>query len=101
MEYSGQSYKASTIVIYESRVVNISNLLVPKHSSRVVINTHGDFIRLSTIEATHQDMFPSTPDVPGEVGLKFALGLVTSCCGSKSTCLGLASGWGTDVPYDH
>ena len=46
-------------------------------------------------------MFPSTPDVPGEVGLKFALGLVTSCCGPKSTCLGLASGWGTDVPYDH
>ena len=25
---SGQSYKASTIVIYESRVVNMSNLLV-------------------------------------------------------------------------
>ena len=25
---SGQSYKASTIVIYESRVVNVSNLLV-------------------------------------------------------------------------
>ena len=24
----GQSYKASTIVIYESRVVNVSNLLV-------------------------------------------------------------------------
>ena len=25
---SGQSYKATTIVIYESRVVNVSNLLV-------------------------------------------------------------------------
>ena len=25
---SGQSYKASTIVIYKSRVVNVSNLLV-------------------------------------------------------------------------
>ena len=40
---SGQSYKASTIVIYESRVVNISN-----YDCGVIIYDRRSFIRLAT-----------------------------------------------------
>ena len=43
---SGQSYKASTLVIYDSRVVRMSYLLV-NYDSRVVIYERKMFIRLA------------------------------------------------------
>ena len=49
-QISGQSYKASTIVIYESTVVNMCNLLVT--TTRVVIYEHKLFARLAT-DDTH------------------------------------------------
>ena len=42
----GQSYKASTLVHYDSRVISISNLL--EITTRVVINERKMFIRLAT-----------------------------------------------------
>ena len=50
-ETCAQSYKASMIVIYESRVVNISNFLVTTTLESYIIYAWEDFIRLATIFA--------------------------------------------------
>ena len=45
----GQSYKAPTVVIYVSRVVNLSNLLVST-TLEWLFFAHRGFIRLATVD---------------------------------------------------
>ena len=50
----------------------------------------------STGEATDQDLLvapPSTLDLLGKVGLKLALGMVTSSCSRQTACLRPACCW--------